>query len=695
MSALVKRIDASIGLKFTVALIGVISAFLLLCTVLIARMLIQEQYWALEARGNDMGLFFGKSITEPLLRKEYRTLDGQVAEAAKSTDMLYTYVLDAKNKIVNSANVSFNHSQSGVKEMLEQVQTDDMTVLAVRAKERLDPLQVQTNIMIGNTRIGTVVMGLSREGARNNTRQIIWMLGGTSLIIIGALVVMLSIMVRILIARPTKEAAAVVANIAAGDFSKNVLVKTPDELGQLADQLNKMISGLKGMIENVREAARKTETVWREAKDISAEITKGSKVQTESVEEAGSSVNEMHFSLKEIAGNVDDLYKTSERTSSSVIEMAASTNEVARTMTELSSTIEDTSIAIIHLSAAVRQIAENVDVLSTAADETAASAIEISASVKQVETSAKESATLAEEVAADAEQLGMRSIEKTIEGMSRIEATARRTAEVINRLGERAENVGSILTVIEDITDQTGLLALNAAILAAQAGEHGKGFAVVAAEIRGLASRTAASTQEIGKLITAVQEESREAVGVVQEEVAMVAEGARLARDAGEALSKILKRADLSRDMSRGINKAATEQARGIRQVSEAVAKITAMTHQISRAANEQKTGSEQISQASEKMRELTGFVKTSTVAQAKGSKEITAAVESMNAKIGMVNRSAGEVQTGSDLIVQAIERIKDIAKENAGQAARLNSALEVMVAQSEMLQKEIEKFRT
>jgi methyl-accepting chemotaxis protein len=155
--------------------------------------------------------------------------------------------------------------------------------------------------------------------------------------------------------------------------------------------------------------------------------------------------------------------------------------------------------------------------------------------------------------------------------MNRIEATARRTADVINRLGERAENVGSILTVIEDITDQTGLLALNAAILAAQAGEHGKGFAVVAAEIRGLASRTAASTQEIGKLITAVQEESREAVGVVREEVAMVAEGARLARDAGDALNKILKRADLSRDMSRGINKAATEQARGIRQVSEAV----------------------------------------------------------------------------------------------------------------------------
>lgn len=691
----INRIESSIGLKFTIALIGVVSAFLLLCSFLIARMLIQEQYRALEIRGHDLGQFFSKSITDPLLRKDFLSLNSQVGEAVKSQGMLYTYVLDASNKIVNTSYASFNRSQGSVNAFLEQEQTDDMTVLAERALERLDAVRVQTHIMIGNTRIGTVVMGLSRESARRETRQIIWMLGGTSLIIIGVLVVMMSMMVRVLIARRTKEAAAVVSNIAAGDFSRTVPVQTTDELGQLAERLNSMISGLKGMIENVRDAARKTEAVWQEAKSISAGITTGSRVQAESVEEAGSSVNEMHFSLKEIAGNVDDLYKTSERTSSSVIEMAASTNEVARTMTELSSTIEDTSIAIIHLSSAVRQIAENVEVLSTAADETAASAVEISASVKQVETSAKESATLAEEVAADAEQLGMRSIEKTIEGMNRIEATARRTADVINRLGERAENVGSILTVIEDITDQTGLLALNAAILAAQAGEHGKGFAVVAAEIRGLASRTAASTQEISKLIASVQEEAREAVGVVREEVAMVTDGARLARDAGEALSKILKRADLSRDMSRSINKAATEQARGIRQVSEAVGKITEMTHQISRAANEQKAGSAQISQASEKMRELTGFVKTSTVAQAKGSKEITAAVESMNAKIGLVNRSAGEVQTGSDLIVQAIERIKDIAKGNANQAARLNSALEVMIAQSEMLQKEIEKFKT
>src|SRR5512135_1629229 len=174
----------------------------------------------------------------------------------------------------------------------------------------------------------------------------------------------------------------------------------------------------------------------------------------------------------------------------------------------------------------------------------------------------------------------MRSIEKTIDGMNRMETTARRTADVVNRLGGRAESIGSILTVIEDITDQTSLLALNAAILAAQAGEHGKGMSVVATEIRELANRTAASTQEISKLIVAVQEDSREAVAVMGKGVQLTTEGTRLAREAGDALQKILERAGQAREMSHAISRAAAEQTVGMRQVSEAVDRINAMSHE-------------------------------------------------------------------------------------------------------------------
>ncbi|MCK9418156.1 MAG: methyl-accepting chemotaxis protein [Nitrospirae bacterium] len=689
------RIDASMGLKFMFALFGAVAVLMVMGSFFVARMLMDGQYRALETRGREMGQLLGKAGTDALLHRDIPVLDGLVAETVKSPDVLYTYIADSSNVILNNASVSFNRAHPDVKKLLAQGEIEDTATFAAKAKEKFDPVEVQVDVKDGDTRTGLVTMGFSRAAVRKDGRDAVLLLLGTSVLITGALALMIYLMVRSMIVLPAKEAVAVASNIAAGDLTQSMRVTSSDELGMLGRGLNRMTIGLKGMIENVREAARKTAAIWGEVKGTSQEITGGSKGQAEAVEEVASSVNEMHFALKEMADNVKDLYSHSETTSSSVIEMAASSNEVAKTIVQLSTAIEDTSTAIIQMSAAVRQIAENVEVLLSSAEDTAASATEISASVKEVESNAKESASLAEAVASDAKQLGMRSIEKTIEGMSRIETTARRTADVVNRLGERAENIGSILTVIEDITDQTGLLALNAAILAAQAGEHGKGFAVVAAEIRELANRTALSTQEIGKLITAVQEESREAVGVMREEVSLVEEGVRLARDASSALEKIVERADHSRDMSRSINKAATEQVRGVRQVSDAVDKINEMTHQISQAVNEQRQGSEQITRASEKMRELTRFIRSSTDEQARGSKDISAAVENMSAKIGMVNRAAGEVQAGSDLIVRSIERIKEIARSNADLAAGLNVAMDVMVKQSESLNKEISKFRT
>jgi len=693
--AITDRISASVGLKLTVTMTGIITVLMVAGTIFVARVMTQAQYRALDVRGKEMGQFLGRAGTDPLLHKDILALDGLVTEAVKSQDMLYTYVRDPGNVILNNAYVSFNRARPEVRSFLEREKTDEMAALAAHARQGLNSFEVQVDIRIGSTQLGSVTMGFSRMAVRKETRDIVLLLAGTSLLIIIATAAMIYLMAKKTIIVPTTDAVAVAINISAGDLSQSVRVSSMDEIGMLGRGLNRMIMGLKNMIGNVRSAADKTEAVRREVTEISLKITGGSKIQAESVEEAASSVNEMHYSLKEIGGTVGDLAQTSEQTSASVIEMAASIDEVARTMSELSSFIEETATAITQMSAAVRQIAENVEELSSAADNTAASATEISASVREVESNARESATLAEAVAADAQKLGMHSVERTIEGMNRIEATARRTADVVNRLGARAENIGSILTVIEDITDQTGLLALNAAILAAQAGEHGKGFAVVAAEIRELANRTASSTKEIAALVGSVQEETRDAVGAMQEEVLLVEEGVRLTRDTKGALEKILERAAASSDMSRSINKAASEQARGIRQVSEAVDKINEMTHQIARAAGEQKAGSEQIMRAAERMRELTRFVKSSTDEQARGGKDITSAVENMGTKIGMVTRAAGEVQAGSNLIVKAIERIKQIAKSNADLAAGLQAAMDMMVTQSETLRKEIEKFRT
>lgn len=692
--ALKERVGASMGLKFVVTMTGVISVLMLLGTIFVSRMMLENQYRTLERRGQELGLFIGKTVADSILYKDIITIDELVSVAVKSRDVLYIHIADASGMVLSTPRASFNPENPDIALLLVKEKSGKVAILAAKVKKRLHVFEVPVDIVVRGAKRGVVTLAFLTDEIRADIVKIAALLLGTSIGIVLALALVVYGMARRMIVVPTQEAVDIAMNIASGDLTRSVRVKSVDELGMLGRGLNRMIVGLKGMVLSVQKTAGEARTVSDQVTEISENITSGSRGQAVSVDEAASSVNEMHVALKTIADNVEDLSASSSETSSSVLEMAASVDEVARTMEDLSESVEETATAITQMSAAIGQNAEHVETLSSAAEETSSSALQISASVREVEENARQSASLAESVAADAQQLGMRSIEKAIEGMGRIEVSARQTAEVVNRLGERAEAIGIILTVIEDITDQTGLLALNAAILAAQAGEHGKGFAVVAGEIRELATRTASSTREIAQIITAVQEESRDAVSSMEEGIANVEDGAWRSKAAGEALKKILDRAEQSRDMSRNISRAAAEQARGVKQVSDAIEKINEMTRQIARATSEQKTGSEQITAAAEKMREMTRFVKRTSAEQAKGSKDITVAVESMGTKIDMVHRSSDEVRMGSDLIVKAIEQIKTIARVNADLAVGLQKAVTGMSTQSDLLKNEIEKFR-
>lgn len=694
-NALKDKVRASMGLQFAVALSGWIALVMLAGTVFVARMLVGVQERSIETRGREIGTVLAKASIDRFVAGDLVGLNMLVEDVVASRDLLAIVFLNTAGTPLTSAHASFNTQDPAVKELLAAERTEDVGRLSAVLRRDLDPIEVTIDVALEGAKLGAVRLSFSRAQTRRHAFEVVLLLAGTGVVIVLSLSVLVYLMVRRTIAAPTRAAEAVATGVASGDLTQSVRVSSNNEIGYLGRGLNRMIIGLRGMIGSVRESSDRMQAISGDVAAVSAKISEASRVQAESVEEAASSVNEMHFGLKEIASTVDDLNGTAEQTSSSVIETAASVDEVARTMNELSTAVEETSSAITQMSAAIRAIAENVAAMSAAADETASSAVEISASVREVEAHAEESAGLAEAVTADTQRIGIPSIEKTMEGMRKIEEETRRSAEVINRLGARAVSIGSILGVIEDVTDQTSLLALNAAILAAQAGEHGKGFAVVAAQIRDLANRTAASTQEIGTLIQTVQEEALEAVEVMQKNVFLAEEGTRLASETGGAFQTILGRADQSKAMSRGISRAASEQSRGMKQMTEAVERINRMAHEIAKATSEQHGGSEQILQASERMRDITRFVRSATAEQVKTSRVIADAMETMTTKVGFVNRASTEVRTGSDLIVTAIERIKSEARENASLAARLNSSVDVMTAQTAVLKKELERFST
>jgi methyl-accepting chemotaxis protein len=319
--------------------------------------------------------------------------------------------------------------------------------------------------------------------------------------------------------------------------------------------------------------------------------------------------------------------------------------------------------------------------------------MEMDSSIKQVESNVMETAAISEEVRKDAE-MGKKSVEATIAGISEIKRSSGITYEVITTLSGRANDIGTILSVIDEVAEQTNLLALNAAIIAAQAGEHGKGFAVVADEIKELAERTSSSTREIALVIRGVQEETQRAVEAINLAEKSIAEGEMLSQKSGEALNKIVGGVKKSTERMGEIARATVEQARGSVMIRDAMERVSEMVAQIAKATHEQGQGSELITTAVQRMKDLTAQVRASTREQSKVGSFIARSTEDITEMIQKIKSACDEQSRGSEQIVIAVEDIQQSTNINLEAIDILNNALENLIQQTEILNREISLFK-
>ena len=244
------------------------------------------------------------------------------------------------------------------------------------------------------------------------------------------------------------------------------------------------------------------------------------------------------------------------------------------TADRVSQSSEQTQMNAVELAEASEHQAQEIAGVSAAINE-------MTVSIDQVSNNAAESATVAQRSVAISYN-GAEVVQRSIEGMNVIRDQIQETSKRIKRLGESSQEIGDIVGLINDIADQTNVLALNAAIQASMAGEAGRGFAVVADEVQRLAERSANATKQIETLVKTIQADTSEAVMSMESTTSEVVRGARLAKDAGEALEEVQTVSNTLADLIQNISNAALQQAESAGHISHTMNIIQDITSQTS-----------------------------------------------------------------------------------------------------------------
>jgi methyl-accepting chemotaxis protein len=481
--------------------------------------------------------------------------------------------------------------------------------------------------------------------------------------------------------------------MASGDLRAGRIFESEDELGDLGRGFERLGVSLRETVGRVHRAADRLERMASDVSNVVAAVVRESRDQSSRLQQANRMMTSIHSQVREVSQAAKALGDSIVESTSSVRDLGATGEDLNETASVLSSKVDEVSASIEEMTRSVKGVATTTDRLVEAAVDTSSSMEEMATAMRQVDSSAETTANLSRVVVEKAE-LGQARVSQTIEGMDAIREATETAERVIRGLGVRTKEIGGILDVIDDVADETNLLALNAAIIASQAGEQGRAFSVVADEIKELADRVLASTKEIGGLIRAVQEESENAIGAISAGSASVMSGVDLSAEAGKTLEEITEASRESGTRIAEIVTSVREQTRASSHVVALMEHVRDSAAQIASAADDQDRGHEVVHRSALTMREVAQQVHATTEEQSRGFRRIRQSVEGIRSTVEQVDGSLREQSQACGQVAESLDRVLAGTTSNEEAAGRMGDAMQELLSQAETLREDVERFR-